>query len=90
MVPDEVCDSHEPPRSTSYGREIDLTTAGRPKLRVCNGFDCTEVAYSLHSSIRRLHEHHLIPANVSDGHEPPRSTSHRREFDLTRVLDAPM
>jgi hypothetical protein len=31
MVPDEVCDSHEPPRSTSYGREIDLTTAGRPK-----------------------------------------------------------
>jgi hypothetical protein len=30
MVPDEVCDSHEPPRSTSYGREIGLTTAGRP------------------------------------------------------------
>ena len=28
MVPAEVCDGHERPRSTSYGREIDLTTAG--------------------------------------------------------------
>ena len=27
MMPPEVCDGHEPPRSTSHGREIDLTSA---------------------------------------------------------------
>ena len=30
MMPTNVCDAHEPPRSTYYGREIDRTTAGRP------------------------------------------------------------
>ena len=27
-VPSNVCDAHEPPHSTSYGRDIDITTAG--------------------------------------------------------------
>ena len=30
MVPTNVCDAHEPPRSSYYGREIDQTTARRP------------------------------------------------------------
>ena len=30
MMPTNVCDAHEQPRSTYYGREIDRTTAGRP------------------------------------------------------------
>ena len=29
MMPTNVCDAHEPPRSTSYGREIDLTSAAQ-------------------------------------------------------------
>jgi hypothetical protein len=32
MVPVEVCDGHELPRSTSYGREIDLTTCRTPTV----------------------------------------------------------
>jgi hypothetical protein len=29
-VPAEVCDGHESPRPTSYGHDINRTTAGRP------------------------------------------------------------
>jgi hypothetical protein len=88
MIPTNVCDGHEPPRSTSHGRESDLTSAGRtaPKCEndaFCNGLDVTEAAYSIHSSIRRLYEHHMVPAEVCDGHEPPRSTSYGQEIDLT-------
>jgi hypothetical protein len=45
--------------------------------------DVTEAVYSLHSSIKRLHEHHMIPTNVCDAHEPPRSTYYGREIDRT-------
>ena len=46
-------------------------------------FAAMEAVQSLCSWIRRLCEHHTVPAEVCDGHEPPRSTSHGREIDLT-------
>ena len=40
-----------------------------------NGFYVTDAAYNTRSSIRRVSEHHIVPAEVCDGQGPARSTS---------------
>ena len=84
MVPADVCDGQEQGRSTSGGREVDLTT----RRCVCqrrsrNGLNVTDVGHNIHSSTNRLPEHRMVPAEVCDGQEQARSTSNGREGDLT-------
>ena len=74
----------------SYGCEIDLTTAecpvaprGPKGCTFVTVFAAMEAVQSLHSWIRRLCEHHTVPAEVCVGHEPPRTTSYGREIDRT-------
>ena len=84
MVPAEVCDSQEQARSTSDGREVDLTTRQYAhQRRSRNGLNATDVGYNIHSSTNRLHEHRMVPAEVCDGQEPARSTLEGRELDPT-------
>ena len=84
MVPADVCDGQEQARSTSDGREVDLTTrlyAHQRSLR--NGLNVTDVGYNIRSSTNRLPEHRMVPAEVCDGQEQARSTLDGREVDLT-------
>ena len=84
MVPAEVYDDQEPVHSTLYGREIDITLpASHPRNTLCNGFDVTDAACNVFSSIRRMYEHHMVPAGVYDGQEPAHSTLYGREIDIT-------
>ena len=72
MIPADVCDGQEPACSTFNGRRTDVTfTRCSPwPVALRNGFDVTEALYRVHSSIGRLPEHHMVPANVCDGQEP--------------------
>jgi hypothetical protein len=84
MVPADVCDGQEQARSTSGGREVDLTT----RRCVCqrrsrNGSTVTDVRYNIHSSTNGLPEHRMVPADVCDGQEQGRSTLDGREVDRT-------
>ena len=84
MVPAEVCDGQEQARSTSDGREVDLTTRQYAhQRRSRNGLNVTDVGYNIHSSTNRLPEHRMVPAEVCDGQEQARSTLDGREVDLT-------
>ena len=84
MVCTEVCDAQEPARSTSDGRELDLTTRQYAhQRRSRNGLNVTDVRYNIHSSTNRLSEHRMVPPEVCDGQEPARSTLEGREVDLT-------
>jgi hypothetical protein len=84
MVPADVCDGQEQARSTSGGREVDLTTVdGVRHRRSRNGLTVTDVSYNIRSSTRRLPEHRMVPADVCDGQDQARSTSGGREVDLT-------
>ena len=40
----------------------------------CNGFDVTDAVFNVRSSIRRVSEHHMVPAEVCDGQDSVRST----------------
>ena len=86
MIPAEVFNGHELARSTAHGpiryRSNDCARQ-HAERHDCNGLDVTEAAYSLHSSIGRLYEHHMVPAEVCYGHEPLRPTSYGRDIDLT-------
>ena len=85
MVPAEVCDGQEQARSTSDGREVDLTTRRIAHARdgSRNGLTVTDVRYNIRSSINRIPEHRMVPAEVCDGQEQARSTLDGREVDLT-------
>ena len=84
MVPADVCDGQDQARSTSGGREVDLTTRQYAyQRRSCNGLNATDVGYNIHSSTNRLPEHHMVPAEVCDGQDPVRSTSCGRDIDTT-------
>ena len=48
-----------------------------------NGFDVTDAVYNDRSSIRRVPEHHMVPAEVCDGQDPAGSMSCGREIDIT-------
>ena len=48
-----------------------------------NGFDVTDAVYNTRSSIRRVSEHHMVPAEVCDGQDPAKSTSWGRDIDTT-------
>jgi hypothetical protein len=48
-----------------------------------NGFDVTDAVYNARSSIRRVPEHHMVPAEVCDGQDPAGSTSCGRKIDIT-------
>ena len=70
MVPAEVCDGQEQARSTSDGREVDLTTRQYVyQRRSRNGLNATDVGYNIRSSTNRLPEHRMVPAEVCDGQE---------------------
>ena len=43
----------------------------------------TDVRYNIRSSINRVPEHRMVPAEVCDGQEQARSTLDGREVDLT-------
>ena len=82
MLPAEVCDGNEPPRSTSHRREFDLTRVlDAPMLRDGNGLDVTDAAYTINSSIGRLYEHRGMSAEVSDAHDLARLALYGREID---------
>ena len=84
MIPADVCDSQEQARSTSDGRELDLTTRQYAHQRSSrNGLNVTDVGYNIHSSANRLPEHRMVPAKVCDGQDQARSTLEGREVDLT-------
>ena len=48
-----------------------------------NGFDVTDAVFNVRSSIRRVFEHHMIPAEVCDGQDPIHSTLYGRDIDIT-------
>ena len=48
-----------------------------------NGLDVTDAVYNTRSSIRRVSEHHMVPAEVCDGQDPAGSTSWARDIDTT-------
>ena len=86
MIPAEVCDGQDPVRSTLYGRDIEINNApGGPEYgnAPCNGFDVTDAVFNVRSSIRRVSEHHMIPAEVCDGQDPIHSTLYGRDIDIT-------
>ena len=72
VIPAEVCDGEDPVRSTLHGRHTDITLLVPPPARraMRNGFDVTDAVFNVRSSIRRLSEHHMIPAEVCDGQDP--------------------
>jgi hypothetical protein len=39
-----------------------------PRHAPRNGYDVTDAVYNTRSSIRRVPEHHMVPAEVCDGH----------------------
>ena len=84
MVPAEVFDGQDQARSTSGGREVDLTTRRCAcQRRSRNGSTVTDVRYNIRSSTNGLPEHHMVPADVCDGQEQGRSTLYGREVDRT-------
>jgi hypothetical protein len=84
MVPTDVCDGQEQARSTSGGREVDLTTRRCAcQRRSRNGLTVTYVRYNIRSSTNGLPEHRMVPADVCDGQEQGRSTLDGREVDRT-------
>jgi hypothetical protein len=48
-----------------------------------NGFYVPDVVYNTRSSIRRVSEHRMVPANVFDGQDPARSTLYGRDIDTS-------
>ena len=54
-----------------------------------NGFYVTDAAYNTRSSIRRVSEHHIVPAEVCDGQGPARSTSCGCDVGVTLRHPAP-
>ena len=50
-----------------------------------NGFDVTDAVFNVSSSIRRLFEHHMIPAEVCDGQDPVRSTLYGRDIEINNA-----
>ena len=53
-----------------------------------NGFDVTDAVFNVSSSIRRLFEHHMIPAEVCDGQDPVRSTLYGRDIEINNAAGA--
>ena len=54
-----------------------------------NGFDVTDAVFNVRSSIRRLFEHHMIPAEVCDGQDPVRSTLYGRDIEINNAPGGP-
>ena len=50
-----------------------------------NGFDVTDAVFNVRSSIRRLSEYHMIPAEVCDGQLPVRSTLYGRDIEINNA-----
>jgi len=48
-----------------------------------NGLYVTDAVYNTRSSIRRVPEHPMVPAEACDGQDPARSTSCGRDIDTT-------
>ena len=48
-----------------------------------NGFDVMDAVFNVRSSIRRVSEHHMIPAEVCDGQDPIHLTLYGRDIDIT-------
>ena len=57
----------------------------RPGVRHAprNGLYVTDAVHNTRSSIKRVPEHPMIPAEVCDGQDPARSTSCGRDVDET-------
>ena len=53
-----------------------------------NGFDVTDAVCNTRSTIRRVSEHHMVPAEVCDGQDSARSTLCGRDIDTTLPLQA--
>ena len=48
-----------------------------------NGLNVTDAVYNTRSSIRRVPEHRMVPAEVCDAQDPAVSTSCGRDIDTT-------
>ena len=60
-----------------------LAVMARPGRPPRNGLYVTDAVYDTRSSIKRVPEHLMVPAEVCDGQDPARSTSCGRDVDAT-------
>ena len=69
-----------------HGHAISIQRSRRPpgaRHTPRNGFDITDAVFNVRSSIRRVSEHHMVPAEVCDGQDPVCSTSYGRDINIT-------